>query len=97
MENKFVKISENADWSEYTFILACVSVGNIGQLATDLLISSLPGTKKSGYLISTLIEPLTGYNNLEKKSVELNLSCDCKCFNISFLDLLDMIVGVLKL
>lgn len=77
MEEKFVKLVESSNWSDYTFIFACVSVGNIGQLAADLLISSLPNTQKTGYLISSLVQPLVGHDAFEKNSSELSLSCDC--------------------
>lgn len=76
MEDKFVKLNANANWSEYTFIFASVSVGNIGQLATDLLISTFPNTNKAGYLISSLIQPIMGYDAYVQKSQELSLSCE---------------------
>lgn len=78
MENTFVKLAPEANWSDHTFLLACVSVGNIGQLATDLLISTLPGTKKAGYLISTLVQPIVGHDAYVQNSSELSLSCECK-------------------
>ena len=58
MESKFIKFSPNSDWSGYTFIFTCVSVGNIGQLATDLLISTFSNTNKAGYFISPLVQPM---------------------------------------
>jgi proteasome assembly chaperone 2 len=76
MENKFVKLSPDTNWSEYTFIVSCVSVGNIGQLATDLLISTLPQTKKAGYLISTLVQPIVGHDAFVHNSPDLSLSCE---------------------
>jgi len=78
MENKFIKQTSESNWSDCTFILACVSVGNIGQLATDLLISTLPGTKKAGYLISTLVQPIVGHDAFVQNSNELSLSCERK-------------------
>ena len=80
MEDKFVKLNANANWSEYTFIFASVSVGNIGQLATDLLISTFPNTNKAGYLISSLIQPIMGYDAYVQKSQELSLSCERNIF-----------------
>ena len=80
MEDKFIKL-ENvaaASWSDYTFVFPSVSVGNIGQLAVDLLISSLPGTKKAGCLISSLVQPLVGHDAFIQNSGELSLSCECK-------------------
>lgn len=85
MEDKFVKFNESADWSNYTIIFPCVSVGNIGQLAVDLLISSLPNTQKCGYLISSLVQPIVGYDAYLQNSTELSLSCDC-WFNFFLFD-----------
>ncbi|RNA31870.1 proteasome assembly chaperone 2 [Brachionus plicatilis] len=76
MENKFVKLSPDSDWSEYTFVFASVSVGNIGQLAVDLLISSLSNTQKCGYLISNLVQPIAGHNAFVQNSSDISLSCE---------------------
>lgn len=78
MESKFFKTTNpNADWSDHTFVFACVSVGNIGQLATDLLISSLPGnTHKCGHLISPLVQPIVGPNPYINRSSDISLSCE---------------------
>lgn len=76
MENKFIKLNPSVDWSEYTLIISCVSVGNIGQLAADLLISTLPQTQKAGYLISTLVQPIVGHDAFVHNSPELSLSCE---------------------
>lgn len=77
----FVKLSQNS-WSNCTFVFPCVSVGNIGQLATDLLISSVPNIKKAGYLINNkLVQPIVGYDPYNKNSNELSLSVERKFFN----------------
>lgn len=76
MENKFVKLNPDTDWSEYTFVFASVSVGNIGQLAVDLLISSLSNTQKCGYLISNLVQPIVGHNAFIQNSSDISLSCE---------------------
>ena len=77
MDNKFHKISPNEDWSDYTFVFACVSVGNIGQLAVDLLISTfVTNTKKAGYLFSDLIEPMAGPDPYVQDSQEISISCE---------------------
>ena len=76
MENKFHKYSEEADWSEYTFVFPTISIGNIGQLASDLLISSLSNTNKAGYLITDLVQPIVGHHPFVQKSNELSLSCE---------------------
>jgi hypothetical protein len=77
MEDKFIKLNE-ADWSDHTFVFSSVSVGNIGQLGVDLLISSLPNTKKCGYLMSSLVQPLVGHDAFVQNSSELSLSCERK-------------------
>lgn len=85
MENKFVKLNSSADWSDYTFVFASVSVGNIAQLATDLLISSVSGgVKKAGYLISSLVRPLVGYDAFNVSSNDLSLSCECSSYSFNF-------------
>jgi hypothetical protein len=77
MENKFFKLNPTtSDWSNYTFIFTSVSVGNIGQLATDLLISTIPKTFKTGFLISDLVQPVIGYNAFASKSIDLSTSCE---------------------
>lgn len=77
MENKFVKLNpDQSNWSEYTFVFASVSVGNIGQLAADLLISSFSNTQKAGYLISNLVHPLVGHDAFVQNSSEISLSCE---------------------
>lgn len=76
MEEKFIKTVPNANWSDCTFIFSCVSAGNVSQLATDLLISTLPGTNKAGYLLSALVHPLVGYDAYVQKSNDLSLSCE---------------------
>ncbi len=78
MESKFYKYSENADWSDYTFVFASVSIGNIGQLATDLLISTLSNTHKAGYLITDLVQPIVGHDPFVQNSSELSMSCERK-------------------
>jgi hypothetical protein len=41
----------------------CLSIGNIAQLAVDLLISSLPNVKKAGYFNNhSVVQPILGYN-----------------------------------
>jgi proteasome assembly chaperone 2 len=77
MNENFIKFSKN-NWSNYTFIFPCVSVGNIGQLATDLLISTIPNLRKAGYLINNrLVQPIIGYDPYNQDSNELCLSVEC--------------------
>lgn len=76
MENKFYKYSENCNWSDYTFIFPSVSIGNIGQLASDLLISSLSNTHKAGYAITDLVQPIVGHDAFIQNSTDLSLSLE---------------------
>lgn len=76
MENKFIKLNQETNWSEYSFVFASVSVGNIGQLAVDLLISSLSNTNKCGYLISNLVQPIAGHDAFVQNSSDVSLSCE---------------------
>ncbi len=76
MENKFYKHSEDCDWSDYTFIFPSVSIGNIGQLASDLLISSLSNTHKAGYVITDMVHPIVGHDAFVQNSTELSLSLE---------------------
>ena len=78
MNGNFTKLSKNL-WSDYTFLFPCVSVGNIGQLAADLLISTIPNIKKAGYLINNrLVQPFVGYDPYNQNSQELCLSVERK-------------------
>ncbi|XP_071784767.1 proteasome assembly chaperone 2-like [Asterias amurensis] len=56
----FIKsTASSSDWSGFTLILPAVSAGNVGQLSSDLLISTLDLTK-AGYLHDASILPLCG-------------------------------------
>lgn len=80
MESKFVKF-DKCDWSGYTLLISSVSVGNVGQLALDLLLSSTTegAFRKAGYLISPLVQPLVGFDD---HFSNLNLTCDRKCIEL---------------
>jgi len=82
MEDKFVKLDETCDWSGYTFVFACVSVGNVAQLTTDLLISSLVNTQKAGYVLSTCAKPIVGYDAYINKSYQLSTSFESELYVI---------------
>ena len=78
MNETFFKF-EKTRWSDYTFIFPTISVGNIGQLATDLLISTIPGIKKAGFLINaSLVQPIVGYDPYDKNSTQLCSSIERK-------------------
>lgn len=81
MESKIVKISKECNWSGYTLVISSVSVGNVAQLALDLLLAttstgSSSGFQKAAYLITPLVEPLVGFD--DESSASLNLTCDSK-------------------
>lgn len=51
------------DWNDYTLLIPCVSVGNVPQLTTDLLISTLieaNDCQLCGYIYSSALMPLSG-------------------------------------
>lgn len=77
MESKIVKISKECNWSGYTLVISSVSVGNVAQLALDLLLATTSsGFQKAAYLITPLVEPLVGFD--DESSSTLNLTCDSK-------------------
>lgn len=51
--------SEKYEWSNYTLVLPAVSVGNVGQLAVDLLLSTLE-VVPVGYWYDDCTHPLVG-------------------------------------
>jgi len=51
--------SETKDWKQHTLIIPSVSVGNVGQLSADLLISTLSPTLV-GYIHSKFVLPVVG-------------------------------------
>lgn len=48
-------------WEEYTLLIPCVSVGNVGQLASDLIISTL-WMYRVGAIDTSAIVPVVGNN-----------------------------------
>lgn len=62
---------------EYTLILPAVSVGNVGQLTVDLLVSTLP-TTKIGYFHSDCVQPIFGYSD----STSQNIVTACEAYEI---------------
>jgi len=55
----YVPLAESTSWKDFTFVLPAVSVGNAGQLAVDLLISTLQ-MKKVGLIQDDGITPVIG-------------------------------------
>ncbi|KAL4717186.1 hypothetical protein ACJJTC_017073 [Scirpophaga incertulas] len=69
--------SEDTTLDNYTVIFPCVAVGNVAQLACDLLISSLKMTKIASVYSKALI-PVVGYDPYDLNSS--NLSCSCEMY-----------------
>ncbi|KAJ7383995.1 Proteasome assembly chaperone 2 [Desmophyllum pertusum] len=70
----------SVNWSEFTLILPAVSIGNVGQLAVDLVVSSIsPNGCHIGYFYDSCILPLVG-NDAFTQSTEslgkLNVSVE---------------------
>lgn len=63
---------ETVDWSEFTVILPAVSIGNVGQLAVDLIVSSIsPNCHLIGYLYDSCILPVVGNDAFTQSSCSL--------------------------
>ncbi|KOB76490.1 Proteasome assembly chaperone 2 [Operophtera brumata] len=80
---------EDADLSGSTLILPSIAVGNVGQLACDLLISSLNMTKIATVYSPAFI-PVLGYDPYDLKSSTLSGSCElykCSAKNLIVLQL----------
>ncbi|CAH2095291.1 unnamed protein product [Euphydryas editha] len=63
------------DLDEYTLLVPSVAVGNVSQLACDLLISSL-NMVKTGSVYTTAQIPVIGYDPYNLKSESLSTSCE---------------------
>ncbi|XP_043268060.1 proteasome assembly chaperone 2 [Venturia canescens] len=70
-----IKFPENIDIKDYTLILPAVAVGNVAQLAVDLLIYN-SGMKKIGQLLSPDFIPFCGANPYDKNSSEICTTAD---------------------
>lgn len=55
----FYPLESQSSWEGYTFVLPAVSVGNVGQLAADLVISTLK-MRKIGIIYDDSITPVVG-------------------------------------
>jgi proteasome assembly chaperone 2 len=73
---KFFEDISGQDFSDYVLILPAVSVGNVGQLVTDLLITNLKSCKKVGRLFHPAIEPVVGNDISENGQISLMTSCE---------------------
>ncbi|XP_059051864.1 proteasome assembly chaperone 2 [Achroia grisella] len=80
---------DDSDLSQYSLILPSVAVGNVGQLACDLLISSL-NMKKIASVYSSAVIPVLGYDPYNLHSTSISNSCEiykCEIRNIVVLQL----------
>ncbi|XP_059170206.1 proteasome assembly chaperone 2-like [Physella acuta] len=58
----FIRKSKNLNsWQKYTLILPTVSVGNVGQLSADLIVSTL-SMERVGYILHPSLLPCVGNN-----------------------------------
>ncbi|XP_047553418.1 proteasome assembly chaperone 2 isoform X1 [Lutra lutra] len=75
----FVPCGESVpDLAGYTFLMPAVSVGNVGQLAMDLIISTL-NMCKIGYFYTDCLVPMVGnnpYATAEENSTELSINAE---------------------
>ncbi|XP_013002116.1 proteasome assembly chaperone 2 isoform X3 [Cavia porcellus] len=75
----FVPCGESdPDFSGCTLVLPAVSVGNVGQLAIDLIISTL-NMSKIGYFYTDCLVPMVGnnpYATAEENSTELSINTE---------------------
>ncbi|NXN97821.1 PSMG2 protein, partial [Rhinopomastus cyanomelas] len=70
--------SASADFRGFTLLMPAVSVGNVGQLAIDLVISTL-GMTKVGYFYTDCLVPMVGnnpYATAEDNSMELSINAE---------------------
>lgn len=73
------KNTDEGDLKDYTLIIPSVAVGNVGQLACDLLISSLD-MKRISSICSPALIPVLGYDPYDLSSNNLSSCCEVyKC------------------
>ncbi|XP_049886182.1 proteasome assembly chaperone 2 [Pectinophora gossypiella] len=83
------KFYEDHDLNGYTLIIPSVAVGNVGQLACDLLISSLD-MQKIASMYSPALIPVLGYDPYDLNSDNLSSCCEvykCVSRNVAVLQL----------
>lgn len=73
-----IKLKEDIDLQGYTLVLPSVAVGNVGQLAVDLLISSL-NAKRIGYVWDSAFIPIIGPDPYNENSSDLCTAVDLFC------------------
>ena len=55
-----------------------MSIGNVGQLSTDILLASLPGVRKLAELWHPSLLPIVGSNPLDDREKDLMTACQRK-------------------
>jgi len=70
--------NHSIDFSEHSLVVPALSIGNVGQLATDLLIANF-NFKKVGYLESPYVLPIVGNDACSFKE-EGNISINLEVF-----------------
>ncbi|XP_046488655.1 proteasome assembly chaperone 2 [Neodiprion pinetum] len=73
-----IKLTEDIDLTGYTLIIPSVAVGNVGQLAVDLFISSL-SAKRIGYVWDSAFIPIVGPDPYNENSSALCTAVDLFC------------------
>ncbi|XP_012260673.2 proteasome assembly chaperone 2 [Athalia rosae] len=73
-----IKLKEEVDLTGYTLVLPSVAVGNVGQLAVDLFISSL-NARRIGYIWSSEFIPIFGPDPYDENSSDLCTALDVFC------------------
>lgn len=72
---RMLDLAEGLDLAGHTLILPSVAVGNVGQLALDLLIASL-GLRRVGRLFDAAFIPLVGADPYNEASEDICTACD---------------------
>lgn len=76
--NKTKVKDHSKEWNGYSLVVAAVSVGNVGQLAADLIVSTLEMTNV-GYIYDESILPVVGnnpYSAVSHSSCSLVTGCE---------------------
>ena len=66
---------EKNEFDGFTLIMPAISIGNIGQLAIDVLLASLKAQRVTSCHHPSII-PLVGSNPLNNRSSELTTACE---------------------
>ncbi|KAJ2954815.1 hypothetical protein O0L34_g3126 [Tuta absoluta] len=89
LETCIWKFTEECDLTGFTLLIPSVAVGNVGQLACDLLISSL-GMSKLASVYSSALIPIIGYDPYDLSSEKLSSCCEIYTSNAKNLAVLQI-------